>query len=372
MTGGIIAAHRAHLPLPPDAPPLSLGEGNTPLLPLRLGDKFGLRLFAKNEGANPTGSFKDRGMVVATSAAMTKGARVLLCASTGNTSASAAAYAARAKMVCAVLLPAGKVAAGKIAQAAAFGAKMIAVSGNFDDAMRAVCCYENSGGEVAVVNSTNPMRLQGQKTAAFEVCKQLGAPPDYHALPVGNAGNITAHWIGYAEYTGRGFCQCSHCGGKCPFIADDKTENKTNNAPVMLGYQAAGAAPFLRGAPVAEPKTRATAIQIGNPQSFVAAKAAVKESGGWFGELEDEEILAMQKTLAREEGIFCEPASAASVAGVLKDAAAGKFADGARIVCTLTGNGLKDPESIAAEGIIKPPPGEGALREIIDTLVAGG
>ena len=378
MTGGVIATHRRSLPLPPNAPALSLGEGNTPLLPLRLGDKFGLQLFAKVEGANPTGSFKDRGMVVAAAAALAKGARVLLCASTGNTSASAAAYAARAGMICAVLLPRGKVAAGKIAQAAAFGAKIITVAGSFDDAMRAVCDNE-SGDEVAVVNSTNPMRLQGQKTAAFEVCRQLGAPPDYHALPVGNAGNITAHWIGYAESAGRGFCQCATCGGDCPFIAnanaaDDKDNkvNQTKNTPIMLGYQASGAAPFLRGAPVAEPNTRATAIQIGNPQSFDAAKAAVEESGGWFNELTDNEILDMQKTLARDEGIFCEPASAASIGGVLKDAAAGKFAKGARIVCTLTGNGLKDPESIGAAKMINPPPGKDALREVIDTLKAGG
>lgn len=383
--GGVIAAYRAYLPLPPNAPALTLGEGNTPLLPLRLGERFGLRLFAKNEGANPTGSFKDRGMVVAAADALAKGARVLLCASTGNTSASAAAFAARAGITCAVLLPRGKVAPGKIAQAAAFGARMIAVAGNFDDAMRAVRCYEKGEGKVAVVNSTNPMRLQGQKTAALEVCRQLGAPPDYHALPVGNAGNITAHWIGYAEFAGRGFRQCAHCGGQCPFINGDNVNDVNDdvnnasggkaakaaiiNTPTMLGYQASGAAPFLRGAPVAQPKTRATAIQIGNPQSFDAAKAAVKESGGWFGELTDDEILTMQATLARDEGIFCEPASAASVAGVLKDAAAGKFQQGARIVCTLTGNGLKDPESIAMPEMITPPDTD-ALREVINNLVA--
>ena len=362
---GLIATHRAHLPLPPNAPMLSLGEGNTPLLPLRLGAQFGVQLYAKTEGANPTGSFKDRGMVVAVAAAIANGARLLLCASTGNTSASAAAFAAHAKIVCAVLLPAGKVAAGKIAQAMAYGAKIIMVPGNFDDAMAAVRLFDG-GGEVAVVNSTNPMRLQGQKTAAFEVCQQLGAVPDYHALPVGNAGNITAHWIGYSELAGRSFAQCSHCNGKCAFVA---TDNKKHSAPIMLGYQASGAAPFLRGAPVAEPQTRATAIRIGNPQSFAAAKAAVKESGGWFGELSDDDILTMQKTLAQEEGIFCEPASAASIAGVLKDAAAGKFAEGAKIVCTLTGNGLKDPESIAAAPTMQAAPGKDALRDAIYALI---
>ncbi len=367
MKKGIIAAFRGRLPLPPSAPNISLGEGNTPLLPLTLGEKYGIQIHAKVEGANPTGSFKDRGMAVAVASAKAEGARAVVCASTGNTSSSAAAYAARAGMVCVVLLPEGKVAAGKTAQTVAHGARIIRVRGNFDEAMAAV--REFSGGGVAIVNSTNPMRLQGQKTAAFEVCEQLGKTPDYHSLPVGNAGNITAHWIGYCETAARGFSHCSHCDGKCPFAAKEKPPQKP---PVMLGFQAAGAAPFVRGAPVKNPETVATAIRIGNPQSFAAANAAVSESGGRIGELGDEEILAAQKTLAQKEGIFCEPASAASVAGVLKEAAAGNFPRGAQIVCTLTGHGLKDPDVIRGEAAAEAGPEKESLRAAMQKVINGG
>ena len=367
MKSGVIKTHGARLPLPDNAPNLTLGEGNTPLLPLTLGGEYGIKLHAKFEGANPTGSFKDRGMVVAVAAAIAKGARAVLCASTGNTSASAAAYAARAGLVCAVLLPEGKVAAGKIAQAVIHGAKIIRVRGNFDDAMSAVRFFEDKG-EVAVVNSINPMRLQGQKTAAFEVCRQLGDAPDYHALPVGNAGNITAHWIGYAELCGISYKECAHCSGDCQFT----NTNPESKAPKMLGYQAEGAAPFLTGKPVQNPETIATAIRIGNPQSFNAAKAALKQSGGRISAVSDDEILKTQQTLAQIEGIFCEPASAASVAGVLKDAAAGKFEKGARIVCTLTGHGLKDPDIVGEAKVIAPAPGGESLRAAIGEVIGGG
>lgn len=340
---GLIAKYRARLPLPENAPALTLGEGNTPLLLLRNTPlPQGLQVFVKVEGANPTASFKDRGMAVAMAAAVAHGARCVICASTGNTSASAAAFAAHAGLPCIVLIPAGKVAAGKIAQAVAHGAHIVQINGNFDHAMALVKKY--AGSHAAVVNSINPMRLQGQKTAAWEIIEKLGGPPDYHALPVGNAGNITAHWLGYCEAAGQGTAACAWCAGKCQFAYHPMTTQK----PTMLGYQAEKSAPFVAGAPVENPETIATAIRIGNPQSFAAAQVVLTESGGRIGALSDEKILAAQRHLAEQEGVFCEPASAASVAGVLSDIAAGIIAPPARVVCTLTGHGLKDPEIIGA------------------------
>ena len=355
MKIGVVESRRACLPLPKRAVAVSLGEGQTPLLPLpRLSARAGLRLFAKFEGTNPTGSFKDRGMAVAVTAAKAAGARVVVCASTGNTAAAAAAYAARAGMSCAVLIPDGKIAAGKLAQAVAHGAVVARIDGNFDDAMALVAGLEKTG-DVAVVNSINPMRLQGQKSAAFEIIEQMRRAPDFHALPVGNAGNISAHWMGYCEAKGRAAPLCPHCAGRdCPFLA---VAPASRNRPKMLGYQAAGAAPFVRGRPVQNPETIATAIRIGVPQSFAQARAAVAESGGWFGAVSDRQILRARKALAQIEGIFCEPASAASVAGAMRDAK--KIGDGKTVVCTLTGHGLKDPQIIDAESILRKTP---ALR----------
>ena len=344
---GVIQRYASRLPqaVAGGAPPLSLGEGGTPLLALQnlptvLKLPSSIRLWVKYEGLNPTGSFKDRGMVVAVAVAVAGGARCVLCASTGNTSAAAAAYAGRARLPCIVLIPEGKVAAGKIAQAVAHGATIVQIDGNFDDAMAVVRTFADDG-VAAVVNSINPMRLQGQKTAAFEVVEELGGAPDYHALPVGNAGNITAHWIGYSEVAGKGTPACLHCGGDCSFVGDSSV---TSSLPAMLGYQAAGAAPFLHGGTVAKPETVATAIRIGKPQSYEQAKIAVANSGGWVSAVSDDDILRMQRLLAAEEGIFCEPASASSVAGVVRDITDGKISGDVRIVCTLTGHGLKDPD----------------------------
>ena len=323
---------------------LSLGEGSTPLIPLlNLPQAMGvanINLWVKYEGLNPTASFKDRGMAIAVAAAAADNISCVICASTGNTSASAAAYAARAGMACLVLIPQGKVALGKIAQAVAHNAVIVQIDGNFDDAMRAVRVYSDSG-KVAVVNSINPMRLQGQKTAAFEVIETLGSAPDYHALPVGNAGNITAHWIGYSEAAGSGTAACHYCQGNCttcqPIAGGEKR-------PQMLGYQAAGSAPFVNGNPVANPDTVATAIRIGNPQSYEAAQVVLAESNGWISAVEDSDILQTQRQLAALEGVFCEPASAASLAGVINDVKSGRIPAGARVVCTLTGHGLKEPD----------------------------
>ncbi len=323
---GLIDRYRDRLPVHDDMRIISLGEGDTPLIrlhhiPRLLGKE--VDLYVKYEGLNPTGSFKDRGMTVAVTKAVDEGSRAIVCASTGNTSASAAAYAARAGITAFVLIPEGKIALGKLAQAMMHGAVVIQIQDNFDAGMELV---KRVGEEapVTIVNSINPYRLQGQKTAAFEIVEELGAAPDYHCLPVGNAGNISAYWMGYSEYHEHGV---------------------VNSRPVMCGYQASGAAPFLRGGPVAQPETVATAIRIGNPQSWDLAWAAKRESGGWFDEFSDEEILAAQKLLAEREGIFCEPASAVSLAGAMKDIRAGKIPEGSRVVCTLTGHGLKDPDT---------------------------
>jgi threonine synthase len=301
-------------------------------------------IFVKYEGLNPTGSFKDRGMTMAVTKAVEAGSEAIICASTGNTSAAAAAYAARAGITAFVLIPEGKIAMGKLAQAMMYGAITIQIKGNFDVGMQLVKEVADHA-PVTIVNSINPYRLQGQKTAAFEIIEELGHAPDYHCLPVGNAGNITAHWIGYCEYS----CSsgdhvteaCSYCGGRCKFAGGAITGNR----PKMAGYQAAGSAPFLRGGPVENPETVATAIRIGNPQSWKQAWKVSEESGGWFDECTDELILEAQKLLAEREGVFCEPASAASLAGAMRDIQSGKIPEGSSVVCTLTGNGLKDPDT---------------------------
>lgn len=328
---GLIERYRDRLPLATDVEPISLGEGNTPLIQLRNIPRdigFDGELHVKYEGLNPTGSFKDRGMTVAVTQAVSEGSKAIICASTGNTSAAAAAYAARAGITAFVLIPDGKIAMGKLAQAMIHGARIIQIRGNFDDGMRLVREMAETV-PVTIVNSINPYRLQGQKTAAFEIVEALGRAPDYHCLPVGNAGNISAYWMGYKEFADSG---------------------EADSRPMMYGYQASGSAPFLRGAPVAEPETVATAIRIGNPQSWDLAWQAHDESGGRFDELDDSEILAMQKRLAEREGVFCEPASAASLAGAVRDIKNGRIAAGSSIVCTLTGHGLKDPDVAIEQG----------------------
>ncbi len=327
---GLIDRYRDRLPVHDDTRIISLGEGNTPLIrlhniPKLLGKE--VDIYVKYEGLNPTGSFKDRGMTMAVTKAVEEGSKAIICASTGNTSAAAAAYAARAGITAFVLIPDGKIAMGKLAQAMMYGATTLQIRGNFDDGMRLVKEVAEQA-PVTIVNSINPFRLQGQKTAAFEIVEELGGAPDYHCIPVGNAGNITAHWMGYSEYRDSGI---------------------VSNAPTMVGYQAAGAAPFMRGGMVDNPETIATAIRIGHPQSWDKAWNVQKESGGWFDECSDEEILAAQKLLAQKEGVFCEPASATSLAGAMRDIKSGKIPEGSKIVCTLTGNGLKDPDTAIAQ-----------------------
>jgi len=327
---GLIDKYRDHLPVHDDTRVISLGEGNTPLIRLNNVPRMigkDVDIYVKYEGLNPTGSFKDRGMTMAVTKAVEEGSKAIICASTGNTSAAAAAYAARAGITAFVLIPEGKIAMGKLAQTMMYGAVILQIRGNFDEGMQLVKDVAAEA-PVTIVNSINPYRLQGQKTAAFEIVEELGAAPDYHCLPVGNAGNITAHWMGYTE---------SHKDGV------------SNNLPKMVGYQAAGAAPFMRGAMVDDPETVATAIRIGHPQSWDKAWVVQKESGGWFDELQDSEILEAQKLLAQSEGIFCEPASAASLGGAIRDVKSGKIPEGSKIVCTLTGNGLKDPDTAIAQ-----------------------
>jgi threonine synthase len=344
---GLIEHYRDRLPVSGDTRIISIGEGNTPLIRLEnIPSAIGkdVDLYIKYEGLNPTGSFKDRGMTMAVTRAVEEGRRGVLCASTGNTSAAAAAYAARAGITAFVIIPEGKIALGKLAQAMIHGAVVIQIRGNFDDGMRLVREVADHA-PVTIVNSINPYRLQGQKTAAFEIVDELGRAPDYHCLPVGNAGNITAHWIGYSEYAQHdSTCvtgACAFCEGSCKYSGKAVTDRR----PVMVGYQAAGAAPFMRGEMVDNPDTVATAIRIGHPQSWEQAWKVKEESGGWFDECTDEEILAAQKLLTSREGIFCEPASATSVAGAVRDIKAGKIPEGSRVVCTLTGHGLKDPDT---------------------------
>ncbi|HXF67696.1 MAG TPA: threonine synthase [Burkholderiales bacterium] len=346
MYSGLIDKYRDRLPVAADTRAVTLGEGATPLIELKnlpQAARRGVRVYAKLEGANPTGSFKDRGMTMAVTQALEEGARAIICASTGNTSASAAAYAARAGIACFVLIPEGKIALGKLSQAMMHGSVVIQIRGNFDDGMRLVQQVA-ARAPVAIVNSVNPYRIQGQKTVAFEVLEALGEAPDYHALPVGNAGNITAHWVGYSESAGLDTAALEPAEGMRPYGRRKLAARR----PAMLGYQAAGAAPIVRGRPVENPDTVATAIRIGNPVSWRQAVAAARESGGWFAQCSDEEILRAQALLARSEGVFCEPASATALAGVLKDLEAGKIRDGALVVCTLTGHGLKDPDTAIA------------------------
>lgn len=330
----MIGRYHKFLSISPAMPIISLGEGNTPLIySPRLSERVGrdCEVFVKNEGVNPTGSFKDRGMTVAVSKALEHGTSALICASTGNTSASAAAYAARAGISCVVILPAGKIATGKLLQAFAYGAKVVAIDGNFDDALRIVRELGETG-DFTIVNSINPDRSAGQKTAAFEIVDELGDAPDFHLLPVGNAGNITAYWAGYREYL---------------------AHERSTKLPAMIGFQAIGAAPIFHGRIIQNPETIASAIRIGNPASWKQATAAIVESRGAVDVISDEEILAAQSWLAQHEGIFVEPASAASIAGLFKccdsvDAAYSfeKIGEDSRIVCTVTGHGLKDPDVI--------------------------
>lgn len=323
MWRGLIEQYRDRLPVSETTPVITLHEGNTPLLPAPvLSERTGCDVYLKVEGANPTGSFKDRGMTLAVSKAIEKGAKAIICASTGNTSASAAAYAARAGITCAVLVPQGKIALGKLAQALVHGAKLLQVSGNFDDCL-ALAGKLSQDYPVSLVNSVNIDRLHGQKTASFEIVEALGDAPDIHCLPVGNAGNISAYWMGYQE---------------------DKAVGNATKLPKMYGFQAAGAAPIVTGQVVHDPSTIATAIRIGNPASWTKALDARDSSGGLIDAVTDREILAAYRLLAREVGVFVELGSASSVAGLLKSAAAGKVPSGSRVVCTVTGHGLKDPE----------------------------
>jgi len=329
---GLIDRYRDRLPVHDDTRIISLGEGNTPLIKLKnIPDilRTDVDIYVKYEGLNPTGSFKDRGMTMAVTKAVEEGSEAIICASTGNTSASAAAYAARAGITAFVLIPEGKIALGKLAQAMMHGATVIQIKGNFDDGMQLVKEVAEEA-PVSIVNSINPFRLQGQKTAAFEIIEELGMAPDYHCLPVGNAGNISAYWMGYNEYREHGI---------------------VNSTPVMAGYQASGAAPFLRGEMVENPETVATAIRIGHPQSWDKAWAAQKESKGWFDEFSDDDILAAQKLLAEKEGIFCEPASAISLAGAMRDIKSGKIVNASKVACTLTGHGLKDPDTAIKQSL---------------------
>jgi len=328
---GLLQRYAERLPVQQGMRYISLCEGNTPLIKLENIPSTinkDVTIYVKFEGLNPTGSFKDRGMTMAVTQAVHEGSRAIICASTGNTSASAAAYAARAQIKAFVLIPEGKIAMGKLAQAMMHGAEIIQIKGNFDDGMRLVKEVAETA-PVSIVNSINPFRIEGQKTAAFEIIDELGCCPDFHCLPVGNAGNITAYWRGYQEY--------ATTTGQLSAVVD--------KTPVMCGYQASGAAPFIKGEMIENPETVATAIRIGHPQSWDYAWQANKESGGWFDAFTDAEILKTQKLLTEKEGIFCEPASAVSVAGAIKDIDSGKIAAGSVVVCTLTGNGLKDPDT---------------------------
>ncbi|TQN32623.1 L-threonine synthase [Haloactinospora alba] len=320
---GVVAEYRDRLPVTEEAPVVTLHEGGTPLVPAnRVSELTGCEVYLKVEGLNPTGSFKDRGMTMAITKAAEEGAKAVICASTGNTAASAAAYAVRAGMTCAVLIPDGKIAMGKLAQALVHGARPLQVQGNFDDCLE-LASKLSVDYPVALVNSVNPYRLQGQKTAAFEVVDALGDAPDVHCLPVGNAGNITAYWMGYTEYASAGAA-----GG----------------TPRMFGFQSSGSSPIVNGEPVSQPRTIATAIRIGNPASWSHAERARDESGGRIDAVTDRQILTTYRMLAAQEGVFVELASAASVAGLMQAVQQGRVEPGSRVVCTVTGNGLKDPD----------------------------
>ncbi|MHB8060384.1 MAG: threonine synthase [Gaiellaceae bacterium] len=326
---GVIEEYRRFLPVSEQTPVVTMLEGGTPLIEApRLSERVGARVWLKFEGLNPTCSFKDRGMTMAITKALERKAPAVICASTGNTSASAAAYAGRAGMTCAVLVPEGKIALGKMAQALAYGARVLEIRGNFDRALEIVRELGEKAG-LEIVNSINPFRIEGQKTGAFEIVDVLGDAPDIHCIPVGNAGNITAYWKGYREYLEAGI---------------------STRTPRMLGFQAEGAAPIVHGHPIENPSTVATAIRIGNPASWKGAKDAISESSGAINIVSDEEILAAQSLLATSEGVYCEPASAASVAGLLKFG----VPEGSKVVCILTGHGLKDPD-ITIKSVPKPP-----------------
>ena len=346
---GVLKRYKDLLPVTEATPPVNLEEGSTPLIGLpRVGKRLGIELYGKFEGCNPSGSFKDRGMVLAVAKALEEGKRALICASTGNTSASAAAYAASVGVPCFVLLPAGKVALGKLAQALMYGATVVAVRGNFDRALElARGAAEKSG--CAMVNSVNPYRLIGQRSGAWEICEALERAPDWHAIPVGNAGNISAYWAGYQEYLKLG---------------------KIAKAPRMMGFQAAGAAPLVTNQPCPNPETVATAIRIGNPVSAHLARAAVQESGGEFNSVTDEEILSAQRLLASEGGVFAEPASCAPLAGLVKLKAQGKLPEGITVTMVLTGNGLKDPDTAMSQ-VGKPIEIGDSLDELMRVLEGG-
>jgi len=349
---GLLEAYKEFLPINQETPKLTLNEGNTPLIKLeRLSQEWGVELYVKVEGANPTGSFKDRGMVMAVAKAVEEGSKTVICASTGNTSAAAAAYAARAGINCIVVIPEGKISLGKLAQAMMYGAEIISIEGNFDEALKMVRNISKVE-PITLVNSVNPYRLEGQKTAAFEVCDQLGAAPELLAIPVGNAGNISAYWKGFKEYN----------------------DKKETGLPRMFGFEAAGAAALVHNRVFENPETIATAIRIGNPASWNLAVNAVEESHGQFDEVSDEEIIAAYKKLASSEGVFAEPASCASLAGVYKSIQNGKITKGTKIVAVLTGNGLKDPDTAINSSLITPkqlPNDERAVADYIRGVVRG-
>ena len=329
---GLLQEYKEFLPVNENTPLLTLHEGNTPLIKLeKLSEEYGINAYAKFEGLNPTGSFKDRGMVMAMAKAKEDGAKAVICASTGNTSAAAAAFAARAGLKCIVVIPDGKIAQGKLAQAVMYGADIFAIKGNFDDALRIVRKLAETG-EVALVNSVNPYRIEGQKTAAFEICDELGNAPDFLFIPVGIAGNITAYWKGFKEYN----------------------ESKQTGLPKMMGFEASGAAAIVHDRVFDEPETVGTAIRIGNPASWNQAVQARDESNGEIDEITDEEMIAAYKWIAQNEGVFAEPASCASVAGLLKKLKEGKVEKGSTVVTVLTGNGLKDPDTAIEYSEVKP------------------
>ena len=351
MLPGVIERYREFLEVTDATPSVSLGEGSTPLVRSRsIGDAVGCKnLYFKLEGCNPTGSFKDRGMVMAIAKALEAGRTRIICASTGNTSASAAAYGARYQLETLVLVPAGEIALGKLAQAMAYGARILAVNGSFDQALSAVRGIVELM-DIEMVNSVNPYRIQGQKTGAFEIVDELGEAPDFLCIPVGNAGNITAYWKGFTEYQSKG---------------------RAESTPRMMGFQAAGAAPIVLGEPVARPETIATAIRIGNPASWEQAEAARDESKGMIDMVDDNEIVDAYLRLAREEGIFCEPASAASVAGLLKLPELGVDVSGKTIVCILTGNGLKDPGTAEKRALVELEYVEPDIDSVMNLLTGG-
>ncbi|MBX7148012.1 threonine synthase [bacterium] len=347
MYQGLIHRYRDFLPID-DKSIITLHEGATPLLRAKnLEDelKYDGEIYLKYEGMNPTGSFKDRGMTYAVSKAVEEGAKAIICASTGNTSASAAAYAAKAKIQCVVLIPHGNIALGKLSQAMMHGATVVEIKGNFDEALELVRVMGTTH-PIHIVNSINPFRLQGQKTAAFEICEDLGRAPDYHFIPVGNAGNITAYWMGYNEYFNL---------------------KKVSSKPVMMGFQASGAAPLVSGKVVKNPETIATAIRIGNPASWKQAIAARDASGGIIDKVTDREIVNAYKLLGKIEGVFCEPASATSVAGFIKLIKEKRFEQGKTIVCTLTGHGLKDPDT-AIKNSVKPLRSKATIKDLEKVL----